>query len=224
MKKELAVVLKKMMQQGNYFWNLYNQIKLIDENYNLLFFFIFDNFPINDISQYIKSYLELLILKKEVLYPFSILPIYMNSSLDFINNKLEVDKRIDKIKKQRDKDSKVIEDLQNKIKEMEIKFNEKLNNLMLKNTNLFQIKDCDEKTKNLVAKMKTQVETLMKTKLPIYEPVGFKSEIKDDKENYVIKVLIGNQKYIHISISKEVKTEKIVDVNVLSDRRLNDPL
>ena len=259
MKKELAVVLKKMIQQGNYFWNLYNQIKLIDKNYNLLFFFIFDNFPINDISQYIKSYLELLILKKEVLYPFSILPIYMNSSLDFINNKLDVDKRINKINKLRDKDSKIIEelrknraedskkiedyskiiedlrknriedskkieDLQNKMKEMENKFNEKMNNPMLKNTNLFQIKDCDEKTKNLVTEIKTQVETSMGTKLPIYEPVGFKSELKDDKENYVIKVHIGNQKYIHIYVSKKVITEEVGKVIVLLGLRLNDPL
>ena len=39
MKKELAVVLKKMIQQGNYFWNLYNKINLIKKDYNLVFFF-----------------------------------------------------------------------------------------------------------------------------------------------------------------------------------------
>lgn len=39
MKKELAVALKKMIKHGNYFWNLYNKIKLIKEDYNLVFFF-----------------------------------------------------------------------------------------------------------------------------------------------------------------------------------------
>ena len=41
MKKELAVVLKKMIQQGNYFWNLYNKINLIKKDYNLVFFFLY---------------------------------------------------------------------------------------------------------------------------------------------------------------------------------------
>ena len=76
-KKELSVVLKKMIDYGNYFWNLYKKIKLIEGNFDLLFFFIFDNFPICDISDYIVSYLQLLILKGEVFYPFTILPIYI---------------------------------------------------------------------------------------------------------------------------------------------------
>ena len=53
-------------------------------------------------------------------------------------------------------------------------------------SNIFQIKECDEKTKLLAAKIKTQMEKIIKRELPIYEPVGFKNELKDGKENRYI--------------------------------------
>ena len=144
----------------------------------------------------------------------------MPSRIDFINTKLEVDKRINEIKKKRNEDLKIIEDLKKNMEEMEKKMNYLMNNM----NNIFQIKECDEKTKLLAAKIKTQVEKIIKRELPIYEPVGFKNELNDGKENYVIKVHIGGQNYIHISVLIEVKKEDIIDVKVFSDKKLNDQL
>ena len=91
-------------------------------------------------------------------------------------------------------------------------------------SNIFQIKECDEKTKLLAAKIKTQVEKIIKRELPIYEPVGFKNELKDGKENSVIKVHIGGQNYIHISVLVEVKKEDIIELKVFSDKKFNEQL
>ena len=81
-----------------------------------------------------------------------------------------------------------------------------------------------KKLKPWLLKLKLKWKLKIETKLPIYEPVGFKSELKDDKENYVIKVHIGNQKYIHIYVTKKVITEEVDKVNVLLGLRFNDPL
>ena len=146
----------------------------------------------------------------------------MPSNIDYFNTKLEIDKKIHEIEKKRNEDSKLIEDLRKKMEEMKKKLNE-MNNQILANKNILQIKECDEKTKGLANKIKAQVEKIINIELPIYEPIGFKKELKDGQENYVIKVHIGGQKYIHISASVKVKNGDI-ELEVLSGKRLNDPL
>ena len=66
MKNELAVVINKMIITGEYFYELYKKLGLIKDinyNYNVLFFLIFNNFPINDITSVIKNYIDILIEK-----------------------------------------------------------------------------------------------------------------------------------------------------------------
>ena len=73
MKKELAVVLYKMILYGEKFMELYKKIGLIKDDYSVLLFLIFDNYPIKDISENIKLYLDILIQKKKITYPFIII-------------------------------------------------------------------------------------------------------------------------------------------------------
>lgn len=138
----------------------------------------------------------------------------MPSSIDNTNTKLDVDKRLNEIEKKRN------EEIKNLKKSME-KMDRKLNFLM---NCIFQIKECDEETEILVLKIKTQVEKIIKRELPIYEPVGFKNELKDGKENYVIKVYIGEKNYIHISEQVEAQKKDIIELKVFSDKKFNDQL
>ena len=115
MKKELAVVLNKMIIYGKKFLELYKKIGLIKDDYSVLLFLIFDNYPIRDISEKIKLYLDILIQKEKITYPFTIRPIYMISSIDLINHQINSDdfnKKIEDMEKRREEDL-------NKIKEME---------------------------------------------------------------------------------------------------------
>ena len=130
MKKELSVVLYKLILYGKYFYELYTKLKIIDNKYKVIFFLIFDNYRIEDISKEIENYINILIDKKKVNYPFTIRQIYMNSSVDLINSKLnseiivkeieekkrkEEEKKREKEEKKRKKE---LEEFQKQIKEL----------------------------------------------------------------------------------------------------------
>ena len=120
-KKELSIVLYKMILYGNYFYELYKELKLIDKNYNVQFFLIFNNYRIEDISKEIHQCINILIDKNKVNYPFSIKPIYVNSSVNLINSKIITEnneikeKRREEEEKKRKKD---LENLQSQMKEL----------------------------------------------------------------------------------------------------------
>ena len=133
MKKELSVVLYKLILYGKYFYELYTKLKIIDNKYKVIFFLIFDNYRIEDISKEIENYINILIDKKKVGYPFTIRPIYMNSSVDLINSKLnseiivknnkeiEEKKRKEEEKKREEEEKKrkkELEEFQKQIKEL----------------------------------------------------------------------------------------------------------
>ena len=102
MKKELAVVLYKMIFTGNYFFRLYNQLKIIEKSYSVIYYLIFDNYPIKDISTKIKEYIDIFIKQNYINYSFQIQPIYMNTYIEQINSKLEsknIKKEVEELKK-----------------------------------------------------------------------------------------------------------------------------
>ena len=86
--------------------------------------------------------------------------------------------------------------------------------------------ECDEQAKDFAKKIKAQVEEKIGIKLPIYEPIGFKRELKGEEENYVIKIHIGEQKYIHISSLTSLKdqNEDNAKLTVIQGKSLNDTL
>ena len=89
-KEELAAVLYKMIIYNKYFYELYIKLGLIDEKYTSLFFLIFDDYPISNISVYIKNYLDIFIDKKLLTYNFIIQPIYMSAYIEEVNSKLNM--------------------------------------------------------------------------------------------------------------------------------------
>ena len=90
MKEELAAVIYKMILYNDYFYDLYIKLGLIDENYKALFFLIFDDYPISDISTYIKDYLDIFIKKKLLNYDFRIQPFYMSMLIEDVNSQLNM--------------------------------------------------------------------------------------------------------------------------------------
>ena len=90
MKEELAVVLYKMIIYNKYFYELYIKLGLIDENYTAVFFLIFDDYPIKDISQKIKIYLDIFKNLNLLNYDFMIQPIYMSAFIEEINSQLNM--------------------------------------------------------------------------------------------------------------------------------------
>jgi len=90
MKEELAVVLYKMIIYNKYFYELYIKLGLIDENYTAVFFLIFDDYPIKDISEKIKIYLDIFKNLNLLNYDFMIQPIYMSAFIEEINSQLNM--------------------------------------------------------------------------------------------------------------------------------------
>jgi len=90
MKEELAVVLYKMIIYNKYFYELYIKLGLIDENYTAVFFLIFDDYPIKDISKKIKIYLDIFKNLNLLNYDFMIQPIYMSAFIEEINSQLNI--------------------------------------------------------------------------------------------------------------------------------------
>ena len=88
------------------------------------------------------------------------------------------------------------------------------------------MKECDEETKKLANNIKGKVEEIMETKLAIYEPIGYihKLDEKQNKEEYFLKVHKGEQKYLHISTSSEIKSPQNMKVFVVLGKSLFDPL
>ena len=91
-KKELVVVIYKMILSGNYFYELYKKIKIINDSYNVIFYLIFNSIAISDISDIILKYINKLNDLKYINYPFSFQPIFLNSAISSVNKKLNVKK------------------------------------------------------------------------------------------------------------------------------------
>ncbi len=241
MKKELAVVLYKMILYGEKFMELYKKIGLIKDDYSVLLFLIFDNYPIKDISENIKLYLDILIQKKKITYPFIIRPIYMISSVNLINHQINSDdfnKKIEEMEKKREEDSKKrevdskkIKELEKKreedskkIKDLENKINELINNQTLTNRNSLNMIKCDEKALELAKRIREKIEKELDIKFKLFEAVGFKYELKDNKEYYAFKILKGEQKYIHVFASGEKDNFDKMDIDISLGKDLFDPL
>jgi len=126
MKKELIVVLYKMVLYGDYFFHLYKELEMIDKDFNVLFLLIFDKYSIKNVSYYIKDYIDLLINEGYVYYPFTIKPIYMISSIDLINSNLTLDnyKNEEKRKREEEEKRKREEEEKRKMEELLKKFEE----------------------------------------------------------------------------------------------------
>ena len=262
MEKELAVVLYKMILYGENFIKLYKKIELIKDNYSVLFFLIFDNYPIKEISENIKLYLDILIQKKKIPYPFTIRPIYMPSSIDLINHQINSDdfnKKIEELEEKMEEDSKRREELEEKIKEdskrreeleekmeedskrreeleekiegdlkklreLEEKMNEQMNKQKLANQNFLNMKKCDGNAIELAERIREKIEKELESKFKLYDPVGFKYELKENKEYYAFKVHIGDQKYIHVFVSGEKDNIDKMEINFSIGKDLFDPL
>ena len=252
MKKELAVVLNKMIIYGKKFLELYKKIGLIKDDYSVLLFLIFDNYPIRDISEKIKLYLDILIQKEKITYPFTIRPIYMISSIDLINHQINSDdfnKKIEDMEKRREEDLNKIKEMEknreedlkrreedlniikemeknreedlkrreedsNKIKEMEKKINALINNQTITNQNSLNMEKCDEKALESAKRIREKIEKEFEFKFKLFEPVGFKYELKDNKEYYAFKVYKGDQKYIHVFASGEKDNIDKMEINI----------
>ena len=276
MEKELAVVLYKMILYGENFIKLYKKIELIKDNYSVLFFLIFDNYPIKEISENIKLYLDILIQKKKIPYPFTIRPIYMPSSIDLINHQInsddfnkkieeleekmeedskrreeleekieEVSKRREELEEKMEEDSKRIEELEEKmeedskrreeleekiegdlkkLRELEEKMNEQMNKQKLANQNFLNMKKCDGNAIELAERIREKIEKELESKFKLFEPVGFKYELKENKEYYAFKVHLGDQKYIHVFVSGEKDNLDKMEINFSIGKDLFDPL
>ena len=116
-KKELIIVLCKMILYNKYFYDLYQRIGIIDKKFYTIFFLVFDNYPLIDISEVIKDYIDILIEKNLVKYQFTIQPIYMNTCIEKNNSTITINyikKEIEEMKK----NDKKNEDLFEELKEM----------------------------------------------------------------------------------------------------------
>lgn len=249
MKKELANVLYKMILSGKIFFELYNELNLIKKYYAINLFLIFDNFPINDITHVIKEYIDILIDKNLVNYQFTIRPLYINSSIEEHNfniNSTNLNKKIDELKKDSEKqmsDMKInqktieenvkkIQDLENtnenllqKIKVMEDEINKLKNDKgSAKIEPSLQTKYCDERVKNYVLKIKNKVEAIQNKKYEIFDPIIYTYELSNNLHNYSIKVRVGEQQYIHIITQENIINESNINLIVLNRKNLWDPL
>ena len=156
MKKELSVVLYKMIKKAELFYKLYEKLEIVKSRYSVLFFLIFDNFRFHDISEIIKSYLEIFINKKDIItYPFTIKPIYMTSSIDLINSGLSTnnlikkfEEKIEKLIKEEKKKMKKIKKEKIKREEEEIKRKEEMKKMMIQDSK--ELKELEEKIKELL--------------------------------------------------------------------------
>ena len=258
MEKELAVVLYKMILYGENFIKLYKKIELIKDNYSVLFFLIFDNYPIKEISENIKLYLDILIQKKKIPYPFTIRPIYMPSSIDLINHQInsddfnkkiekmeedskrreeleekieedskrreEIEEKIVEVSKRREELEEKMEEDSKKLRELEEKMNELMNKQKLANQNFLNMKKCDGNAIELAERIREKIEKELESKFKLFEPVGFKYELKENKEYYAFKVHLGDQKYIHVFVSGEKDNLDKMEITFSMGKDLFDPL
>ena len=219
MKKELAVVLNKMIIVSEYFYEVYEELGLI-KDYNVLFFLIFNNFPIKDITEVIKKYIDIFIELGYVSFPFTIKPIYLNSSADLINKEL----RKEEERKRRDEEERknrknVTEKIRKKLEER-TKLN-KLNTSLNNQSSKKEMIECDNKVKNLANKFKQLIEK--KVIIKYFEPIAYSYELINEIRNYAFKVKIDEQSYIHFNAKG--KSEDNMEINEITlNKKLFDPL
>ena len=83
----------------------------------------------------------------------------------------------------------------------------------------------DDNVKACANEVKAKVEEKLNTKFTVYEPIKFKSQVVACA-NYMIKVKVDGDKYIHIKVFKPLPVngteKKLLDVQ--ADKTLNDPL
>ena len=88
-----------------------------------------------------------------------------------------------------------------------------------------EVKEVDEDVKILTYNMKEKVENALGETFDVYEPILYTSQIVDGT-NYKIKIHVGNERYIHITIYVPLPVYN--NPNELfeweSDKTLFDPL
>jgi len=129
----------------------------------------------------------------------------------------EDSKKREELEKKREEDSKKIKDLENKI-------NELINNQTLTNRNSLNMIKCDEKALELAKRIREKIEKELDIKFKLFKAVGFKYELKDNKEYYAFKILKGEQKYIHVFASGEKDNFDKMDIDISLGKDLFDPL
>ena len=77
--------------------------------------------------------------------------------------------------------------------------------------------------KKIVKEIQPKIEERTKEKYNVFEAISFKSQVVKGV-NYVIKVLVGDETYIHIRIYVPLGNEEKKILEVLTKKELEDPL
>ena len=77
--------------------------------------------------------------------------------------------------------------------------------------------------KKIVKEIQPKIEERTNEKYNVFEAISFKSQVVKGV-NYVIKVLVGDEKYIHIRIYVPLGNEEKKILEVLTKKELEDPL
>jgi DNA repair exonuclease SbcCD ATPase subunit len=152
--------------------------------------------------------------------------------IEELEEKMEEDsKRIEELEEKMEEDSKRREELEEKIegdlkklRELEEKMNEQMNKQKLANQNFLNMKKCDGNAIELAERIREKIEKELESKFKLFEPVGFKYELKENKEYYAFKVHLGDQKYIHVFVSGEKDNIDKMEINFSIGKDLFDPL
>ena len=81
----------------------------------------------------------------------------------------------------------------------------------------------DDEIKKLVKEIQPKIEERTNEKYTVFEAISFKSQVVKGV-NYVIKILVGDEKYIHIRIYVPLGNEEKKILEVLTKKELEDPL
>ena len=242
-KKELVVVIYKMILSGNYFYELYKKIKIIDDSYNVIFYLIFNSIAISDISDIILKYINKLNDLKYINYPFSFQPIFLNSAISSVNKKLNVKKTIEiyenkhkieinNLNNEIDTHKKEINNLNNEIDTL----NNEIKNLkekLLKQDVLIQellnkefipTKVFDNDIKIIMPIIKKKIEEVEEKEYSIFEPMNYKCISREIGMEYTIKIKIAEKKYIHVNLLKKKENENIKINEIIVGKSFEDVL
>ena len=77
--------------------------------------------------------------------------------------------------------------------------------------------------KKIVKEIQPKIEERTNEKYNVFEAISFKSQVVKGV-NYVIKVLVGNENYIHIRLYVPLGNEEKKILEVLTKKELEDPL
>ena len=80
-----------------------------------------------------------------------------------------------------------------------------------------------DEVKQIVKEIQPKIEERTNEKYTVFEAISFKSQVVKGV-NYVIKVLVGDEKYIHIRIYVPLGNEEKKILEVLTKKELEDPL